>query len=263
MPTETRRVIFGWPVSQGGVLHAVIDDYKDPADHPAPEVGPHAHSGDPQPWLRHARPLCSTGSSALMRVTPEHEFSPDGVAFTRGRVCQKCVPIWSARYAEAIPGFDRECRTCGQTRPINEFRADKRTADSISNVCETCRTAAARARAQQRTADEKAARHNARQRAIDASVVRQVARMTAWQSAAWTPKTRCVLEGHIMAAVVADGAAAWSCACGLFEVSEEVSALIAAAERVGVLSGGDPTIVWPTAGRSTEMDARLSALDEL
>lgn len=112
-------------------LHAVID---------VPDVG------DSFPWLRLSEALCGVGGGrTVMRVTPEHEFSTEGTAFLpKYRVCRECVPIWSARFAEPVPGFDRECARCERTLPVTSFRSDGRRADGISTICENCRAQAKR-----------------------------------------------------------------------------------------------------------------------
>jgi hypothetical protein len=246
MPADTRRerAIFGWPRDRGEVIHAVPDRYRDPDDHRAPELGPTAHSGDPQPWLRYANPLCGAGRHTnLMRVTPDHEFSPDGLAFMNGRVCEKCVPLWSARYAESIPGFDRFCRTCGEQKPVNEFRTDKRTGDGISNTCEGCRAAAGRGRRIAAATNERDRRLAQAETLREAELNRELTTLTAWQESAWTPTVRCA-SGHVLGATVLDGSLCWSCGCGAATVDLALKSLAWAADRAGLLNENDPTVVF-------------------
>jgi hypothetical protein len=243
--TETvapTRILFGWPRHQGGVVHAVVDRYRDPDDSMTEfEIRGRrliGHSGDPHPWLRHVSALCGSGAGMeLFRVTPDNEFSPEGPAGDmRGRrVCEACTRRWSAEYAESMSGWVKMCSTCDESLPVNKFRSDARTADGLARTCESCTTMKRRLH-RQLSAIEKRAGHLAKWESERVAAAKKVvAVLELWQASPWLPAHRCSAGHRVVAEVIGDQPA-WLCQCGSAPVDEGVR-----------------SIAWQMAHASTDM----------
>lgn len=263
-PPRTKTFLFGWPLGEGTVLHAVIDAYEQSTinlviDGELVE----AHGGDLRPDLRRAAALCGVvgGQNHLMSVTPGVGFSPDGYAGRpNARVCPTCVRTWSTTYAPQVEGWTKPCRSCARDVPITRFRADKRTKDGVSNTCEPCQQAARHAAAAAERVLQDAARDYEYLQRRRTWATTLAGRLRAWQSAPWAATFTCA-GGHVLDVEQVERAETyevpvfdamngtrkfedrtrtvvdvqWVCPCGVANVPTQVRQLV---DRIDGIDGG-------------------------
>ena len=277
MTTSVQDVtfLFGWPRTFGMVVHAVIDEYRDPhaeENTVSFTVGGkrlRGTSGDPQFTLRRSYALCGVHGTPgeFMRVTPGVTFSPDGYAGNpSATVCGKCVRIWSTKYATGIDAWTKACRSCTRDLAITKFRSDRRTKDGVAAVCEECLDSASQAQAEAEWVLRDATKKHEFTQARWRRAAGLVTRLTAWQRAPWAATFTCARRHVLDAEVyewerpyewrslsVIEGVpdrvekrsetmvdVRWVCLCGTVDVPKQVRDLV---DAVGAVDGGQ---VWVT-----------------
>ena len=132
------------------------------------------------------------------------------------KYCPECVNAFDADYAQ--PSDDtKQCRGCGETKPVNRFRRHKGRKDGRAGVCESCRKAERR--------DREAAKDRAEQTrwATEYREAHKLAHadLVAWQGDPAVTSFTCS-NGHKFAAALADAPKdlqlVWECPCGVFSV---------------------------------------------